>query len=449
MKTMAIGFVVLATALAGCETAEHVERRVAETIATRDPGPAPIRLTSEPSVRVRILKSVNKVAVDGPTRLVLRPEGGGKSVVVQSPIAMTSGQSGVRVWETKGKTSVDWPFGTSVEIHAHDTITGGGVAAAGSSMPSEMLRVERIGYPGYVVIRPNWQEYADKMDVVAVMGVESYLPGVLSHELMTDWPRQAFEAQAVAARTYALHERERASREGKAFDVEDTTDDQVFGGASASALANDAVRATRGMVITERGGLLRAYYSSTCGGRPSSAGEVWSTGLGYEFNRAEPLKGSARNFACQGSPQFTWEATREDEELSSRIRAWGRANKHEVAAMTRLREIKCVARARSQRPTKFLIHDSQGRDFTLTSEELRMACNTPVASLPPIGEFNRVQSGDMEFEVWADRVKIRGKGLGHGVGMCQWCARGFAQQGMDWRQMMKLFYPGAEVVKAY
>jgi len=33
--------------------------------------------------------------------------------------------------------------------------------------------------------------------------------------------------------------------------------------------------------------------------------------------------------------------------------------------------------------------------------------------------------------------------------MCQWCAKGFADQGKDWNTMLRLFYPGAEVVKAY
>jgi stage II sporulation protein D len=57
---------------------------------------------------------------------------------------------------------------------------------------------------------------------------------------------------------------------------------------------------------------------------------------------------------------------------------------------------------------------------------------------------NRVNSGDLEIEVWADQVTIRCRGWGHGVGMCQWCAKGMADEQQDWRSMMKVFYPGAE-----
>jgi peptidoglycan hydrolase-like amidase len=33
--------------------------------------------------------------------------------------------------------------------------------------------------------------------------------------------------------------------------------------------------------------------------------------------------------------------------------------------------------------------------------------------------------------------------------MCQWCAKGFADLGWDWRKMIRTFYPGTEVQKVY
>jgi stage II sporulation protein D len=44
---------------------------------------------------------------------------------------------------------------------------------------------------------------------------------------------------------------------------------------------------------------------------------------------------------------------------------------------------------------------------------------------------------------------IGGRGFGHGVGMCQWCAKGMAESGMDWHTMITTFYPGIEIQKAY
>jgi stage II sporulation protein D len=67
----------------------------------------------------------------------------------------------------------------------------------------------------------------------------------------------------------------------------------------------------------------------------------------------------------------------------------------------------------------------------------------------PVTEATRVHSSDAEVEVWANQVKFHGRGWGHGVGMCQWCAKGFADLGWDWSRMLKEFYPGAVVAEAY
>jgi len=48
-----------------------------------------------------------------------------------------------------------------------------------------------------------------------------------------------------------------------------------------------------------------------------------------------------------------------------------------------------------------------------------------------------------------DRIVLTGKGYGHGVGLCQWGVRGSALRGMDYKQILKKYYPGAEVRKIY
>jgi stage II sporulation protein D len=85
----------------------------------------------------------------------------------------------------------------------------------------------------------------------------------------------------------------------------------------------------------------------------------------------------------------------------------------------------------------------------LSAEELREACNEAVSGLAPITRENRVHSGDLTVRVWASEVEISGRGWGHAVGMCQWCAKGFADLGWDWRKMIGTFYPESSVEKAY
>src|SRR5207244_7022801 len=113
----------------------------------------------------------------------------------------------------------------------------------------------------------------------------------------------------------------------------DLTADQAYSGGTPLPVAVRAVAETRGVAITWQGRLLRAYYSSTCGGRTASARDIWPTGAGYEFNLDAPIQARHRETACEGSPRFRWDAVRERSELSKRIREWGRANGSPVAKL--------------------------------------------------------------------------------------------------------------------
>jgi SpoIID/LytB domain protein len=167
-----------------------------------------------------------------------------------------------------------------------------------------------------------------KLDVIETIPMETYLAGVVGAELYKDWPETAFKVQAVCARTYALHERERANSQQRDFDLESTTADQAYSGGAHLPVAVKAVSETRGVVVTWQGQLLRAYYSSTCGGRTASAADIWPTGPGYEFNLDAPIQAHHRESACEISPRYRWEAVRDRVELSKRVKEWGRANAH-------------------------------------------------------------------------------------------------------------------------
>ncbi|GJQ30127.1 MAG: cell division protein [Phycisphaerae bacterium] len=399
-----------------------------------------IAFKGEPDMRVRVAAGVDVRKISGPDRLVVRPVAGGKAapVTVRGPVTVSSSDKGVAVAHPEGRAV--FPFGEDVEIAPATT---DGQASAVS------LQVESTRYPGFVTIRPRWSVNPVSFDVVVSMPVETYLPGVLTHELWSTWPRQTFEAQAIAARTYALHERGRSRTEGRAYDVEDSTNDQVYGGSTTAIVPLEATRATRGLVITNKGRLLRAYYSSTCGGRPSSAGAVWRTDAGYEFNLAEPLQGQSRQAYCQASKHYRWEVTRTDDDVNRRLRSWGKANSHVVRDLTRLRRVEVEKTNAAGRPDRYALIDEGGRTYSLSAEELRNAFNASANGVGPLTMENTVKSGDLEVEVWANQVKVRGRGWGHGVGMCQWCAKGMADAGLDWATMLRAFYPGAEVVKAY
>lgn len=102
-------------------------------------------------------------------------------------------------------------------------------------------------------------------DIVNRVKLERYVRGVVAREMPATWAPAAVQAQAVAARTYAVYERGSANRGH--FDVYDTTQSQVYGGVGAETTAsNAAVRATARQIRTHNGAAAFTQFSSSNGG---------------------------------------------------------------------------------------------------------------------------------------------------------------------------------------
>jgi SpoIID/LytB domain protein len=141
------------------------------------------------------------------------------------------------------------------------------------------------------------------MRVLADVPSEQYLYGVA--EVPSTWPVSALEAQAVAARTYALHKVAQFGQHQPGCDcgVLDTTEDQVYAGYDKETEPGGArwiaaIRRTRHVAVTFRGRLIEAQYSSSSGGHTESSAATWGTALPYlravcdpgDFTRANPLR---------------------------------------------------------------------------------------------------------------------------------------------------------------
>ena len=112
-----------------------------------------------------------------------------------------------------------------------------------------------------------------RVRVVNVVGLESYLYGVVPSEMPDRWPAEALEAQAVVARSYALSHLEG----GSDFDLYPDTRSQVYGGIAAESQAGrDAVDATAGKVVLFDGEVAETFFSSSSGGRTANVQDVWT-----------------------------------------------------------------------------------------------------------------------------------------------------------------------------
>ncbi len=431
--TLAAAVFALALGVWSCQSAPG-------TRTTRD---AVTAKATEPEVRVRIRSAVQTIKLEGPRHFTIKPAGGGVERQVDGPLTLAISPEGVRATDAHGPIpSTGW-----------NTFEAIAVAESGAT---PRIRIDTSLYPGKIRILPRRGgslaegSLEGRMDVVAVTGIEDYLVGVVASELYPDWKSHGvFEVQAICARTYALHQRQRSIDARQEWDLESTEEDQAYKGGTFKSEAYRGVRDTRGVVLTSNGQLLRAYYSSTCGGRTAAAADVWPTTAGYEFNLAGPIQAHPRESLCQASPRYRWEVTRDREAFSRQLREFGKTRGHPMADLGLFKSLAVERANRNGRPATFLVMDAAGKKFSISAEQFRLACNFKVPGAPAVPNATLVRSGDLEVEVRGATVIIRGRGFGHGVGMCQFCAKAMADRGDTWRDMLSRFYPGAKIERAY
>jgi SpoIID/LytB domain protein len=148
------------------------------------------------------------------------------------------------------------------------------------------LTVDGAPYRGEIVVTGS----SGALSAVNYVPIERYLRGVVPSEMPFYWRPAALEAQAVAARSYALAELKR----DQSFDLYADTRDQVYGGVRAErAPANLAVGATVGRALTWGGRPALAYYFSSSGGRTAAApdGIVGARATPYLVSVSDPYDG--------------------------------------------------------------------------------------------------------------------------------------------------------------
>ncbi len=133
------------------------------------------------------------------------------------------------------------------------------------------------------------------LQAIDVVALESYVLGVVPGEMPSTWPVAALEAQAVAARSYALA----SMVKGKPWDLYPDGRSQQYLGVSAETVqTSTAVRATGRQVLLYRGKVATAFYSSSDGGRTASALDVFGLDLPYLLSQPDPWD--------DGSPYHVW-----------------------------------------------------------------------------------------------------------------------------------------------
>ncbi len=316
----------------------------------------------------------------------------------------------------------DRPLGDDLDVRCHgDAVALPGRARTGDPATLSAdgpIRVAGRALRGQLEVRcanGRWM-------AINVLPLEEYLDAVLGAEMPASFPLAALEAQAIAARSYALHRKVEATAQGRPYHLDATVLSQVYGGIGAEGQrTRQAVAATRGLVLAYGMLPVEAYFHSDCGGRTESGKDALGRDLPYLVSVPCPCATLA--------PSAHWTVRLSATELSKLAGAViGRAPPLglEVAARTaagRARTLEVVTR--------------HGRRMAQAAE-LRAALGWK--RLPSLWFDVRRSGSTFIFE---------GRGSGHGAGLCQWGARVLAEKGRSYGEILAHYYPGTEIRRLY
>lgn len=351
-----------------------------------------------PSIRALILKTGKKVTISG-GEILFKAKSFKKSIKKGRSMSIKAAQDG--------------------KILVSDLIVKGPVLITAIK---GRVRVNGKPYRGklFVYSRGNNLQKLSLL-VVNSLDMEQYLAGIINSEISSSWPKESIKAQAIAARTYALRKARVNAR--KLYDVHSTTLDQVYGGSALEdAPSRAAVKATRGIVIRYKGKLIEAFYHSSCGGRTADAGEVWGNDIPY-------LKSIVCSY-CQDAPKYFWRVSIPKEDLTLRLNKSG-------MKLDKLKMIKVIKSTQSGR-ARVVVIDGGGIKAKLSGEKLRRKLG-----------YDRLFSAFFHVAIEGEDAVFRGRGAGHGIGMCQWGAKGLAMKGKSYISILKFYYKGVELKKIY
>ncbi|SHK36023.1 stage II sporulation protein D [Fibrobacter sp. UWB12] len=300
------------------------------------------------------------------------------------------------------------------------------------AIATDKASLNKACYEGEFVVTAN----GNKLNAINVIDIEDYLRGVVPYEIgkLDESKFEALKAQAVAARTYAY--KHFGSRKTQGFDVYADTRDQVYKGLhSATDITDKAVRETEGVVMTYNGEFITAYYHSTCGGETEGVATWGRPDHPYLKNKPD-LRPDGTPW-CRESNYTEWTREFTENELQDLFQINAKEAKANVPSFSSIKSMHIQDTLKSGRIHTLVIETNNGT-FTAKADKIRWLFKRGSTILPSC--FFRIHRNGNQ---WI----LKGKGFGHGVGLCQMGARARAQAGQSYIQILTHYYPGITLEK--
>ena len=275
--------------------------------------------------------------------------------------------------------------------------------------------------------------YNNKTNEVMVIDFEEYLKGVVASEMPAEFNIEALKAQGVTARTYLLYRLKKyPDGQPEHMDAPICTGIHCQVWSSKDELIQshtegwydkywskieDAVQSTRGQILTYDGKIIEPLYHSTSGGITENSEDVFSAAVPYLRSVESPYEGESPKL--KGSVKIT------TSEFINKIESvYGDMDITENNLDKKI----VLGDVSEGGKIKTIIVDNT----EISGREIRSLFNLNSTN------FSFIQSGN--------EIEILTTGYGHGVGMNQWGAEGMANEGYNYKEILKHYYTGVEIV---
>ncbi len=252
--------------------------------------------------------------------------------------------------------------------------------------------------------------------IIATLTEDAYVQGVVASEL-SGAALEANRAQAVLARSYVRHARVE-TRHSDAT-VCDLTHCQVLRQAKPLRLNE------RRVLLTAHGQPAPVFCHSTCGGRTLSAAQIWPGPKVHEaLVSVDDSNASTGRAWCADGRHFQWVTEVREEALEPVLSALaGRA----------LQADSLELKAEDPHGLRWQIGDDHGQT-SVSGRSLHRRLGRTLG-------WSTVKSSRFEAKRAGEHFLLKGRGLGHGVGMCQVGAMARAKAGQSAEQILKAYFP--------
>ena len=272
-------------------------------------------------------------------------------------------------------------------------------------------------YLGGIRVNKN----SNSLTVINILPVEEYLRGVLPKEMSPSFSAEALKAQAVAARSFTLKNKNLHAKDG--YDLCRTTHCQLYEGlAPISDVTDKAIQATSGEVLYFNGAVALTNLHTDSGGMTEANSNVWGAEIPY-LQPAEELTKKTQ----------AWTVKFSKKDFAARMGAdFGDLNSVNLSNLT-------IGKSSSDRTNsgrvKSAVIVGSKKTVQMSGNELRRKFSLP--------------STLFDMKIQGEEIIFEGYGRGHGIGMSQYGAEAYAKSGWTYDKILKHYYKGTEIKKLY